>query len=49
MDVVIDATGLKVHGAGEWLAEKYGGRGRRRWRKLVWGLPCQALMVAAPL
>jgi hypothetical protein len=32
--VVIDATGLKVHGAGEWLAEIHGGRGKRTWRKL---------------
>jgi hypothetical protein len=32
--VVIDATGLKVHGAGEWLAEMHGQRGRRTWRKL---------------
>ena len=33
---VIDATGLKVYGAGEWLVEKHGERGRRReWRKLV--------------
>jgi hypothetical protein len=32
--VVIDATGLKVHGAGEWLVEKHGGRSRRTWRKL---------------
>src|SRR5918998_6233730 len=32
--VVIDATGLKVHGAGEWLAEMHGARGRRTWRKL---------------
>src|SRR5215212_1169831 len=32
--VVIDATGLKVCGAGEWLVEKHGGRGRRTWRKL---------------
>jgi hypothetical protein len=32
--VVIDATGLKVHGAGEWLVEKHGERGRRTWRKL---------------
>ena len=32
--VVIDATGLKVYGAGEWLAETHGGRGRRTWRKL---------------
>ena len=46
--VVIDATGLKVHGAGEWLAEKHGGRGRRSWRKLVWGLSCQALIAATP-
>ncbi len=32
--VVIDATGLKVHGAGEWLAETHGERGKRSWRKL---------------
>ena len=32
--MVIDSTGLKVHGAGEWLAETHGGRGRRTWRKL---------------
>ncbi len=46
--VVIDATGLKVYGAGEWLVEKHGGRGRRSWRKLVWGLSCQALIAATP-
>ena len=32
--VVIDATGLKVYGAGEWLVEKHGERGIRTWRKL---------------
>ena len=32
--VVIDATGLKVHGAGEWLIEQHGERGKRSWRKL---------------
>ena len=32
--VVIDATGLKVYGAGEWLVETRGERGRREWRKL---------------
>jgi len=31
--VVIDATGLKVHGAGEWQVEKHGERGTRTWRK----------------
>jgi hypothetical protein len=34
VQVVIDATGLKVHGTGEWLAEAHGERGRRSWRKL---------------
>ena len=31
---MIDATGLKVYGAGEWLVEKHGERGKRTWRKL---------------
>ena len=34
VDVVIDVTGLKVYGAGEWLIEKHGERGTRTWRKL---------------
>jgi Transposase DDE domain len=32
--VVIDATGLKVYGAGEWRVETHGGRGKRTWRRL---------------
>jgi Transposase DDE domain len=32
--VVIDSTGLKVYGAGEWHRDKHGGRDRRTWRKL---------------
>src|SRR4051794_22840509 len=32
--VIIDSTGLKVYGAGEWQREKHGPRGRRTWRKL---------------
>jgi len=31
-DIILDTTGLKVHGAGEWRAEKYGGG--KRWKKL---------------
>src|SRR5450631_1129398 len=34
LHVVIDSTGLKVYGAGEWLADKHGQRARRDWRKL---------------
>ena len=32
--VVIDSTGLKMFGSGEWLHEKHGGKPRRSWRKL---------------
>lgn len=32
--VVIDSSGLKMFGAGEWLHEKHGGKPRRDWRKL---------------
>jgi transposase len=34
VNVVIDSTGLKVFGAGEWQCEKHGGKGHRTWRKL---------------
>src|SRR3982751_1705203 len=36
--VVIDSTGLKVYGAGEWQQEKQGERGRRTGRKLHWAV-----------
>lgn len=31
--LLIDSTGLKIYGEGEWLDQKYGIRERRRWRK----------------
>ncbi len=31
--VVIDSTGLKVFGRGEWHLEKHGGTARRTWRR----------------
>ena len=46
--LLVDSTGLKLCGPGEWLVEKHGGRTRRSWRKLVWGLSCQALIAATP-
>jgi len=36
--VVVDSTGLKVYGAGEWQAGKYQRTGRRVWRKLHLGV-----------
>jgi hypothetical protein len=32
--ILIDSTGLKVYGAGQWREEKHGVRARRDWRKL---------------
>jgi hypothetical protein len=32
--VLIDSTGLKIYGAGQWLEEKHGAKSRRGWRKL---------------
>ena len=34
IDVVVDSTGLKVFGEGEWKMRKHGKRKRRTWRKL---------------
>lgn len=31
--MLVDSTGLKVYGAGQWLEEKHGARSRRNWRK----------------
>jgi transposase len=32
--ILIDSTGLKIYGAGEWLQEKHKVKARRSWRKL---------------
>ena len=38
MHLLVDSTGLRLCGAGEWLLEKHGTRTRRSWRKLHIGL-----------
>ena len=35
--LLVDSTGLKLGGPGEWLLEKHGTRKRRSWRKLHLG------------
>src|SRR3712207_7213900 len=47
--LLVDSTGLRLCGPGEWLAETHGERGRRTWRKLVWGSPCQAFIAGTPI
>lgn len=34
MHLLVDSTGLKLCGAGEWLLEKHGTKTRRAWRTL---------------
>jgi hypothetical protein len=34
LHLLIDSTGLKVYGAGQWLEAKHGEKSRRKWRKL---------------
>ena len=33
-NLLVDSTGLRLRGPGEWLIEKHGGRTRRSWKKL---------------
>jgi hypothetical protein len=36
--LIVDSTGLSIVGEGEWMAAKYGGSGRRGWKKLHLGV-----------
>jgi transposase len=38
LHLLVDSTGLKIYGEGEWLNQKHGIRSRRRWRKLHLGV-----------
>ena len=38
LHLLVDSTGLKLCGAGEWLVEKHGAKTRRSWRTLHIGL-----------
>jgi transposase len=47
--LIIDSTGLSIVGEGEWAAAKYGGRGRRGWKKLHLGVDRTGVIVAQAL
>ena len=44
--LIVDSTGLSIVGEGEWAAAKYGGRGRRGWKKLHLGVDRSGVIVA---
>jgi hypothetical protein len=45
--LLVDSTGLKLCGPGEWLAEKQGQRTRRSWRKLHLGVDADTGRIVA--
>jgi IS5 family transposase len=47
--LIVDSTGLSIVGEGEWAASKYGGRGRRGWKKLHLGVDRTGVIVAEVL
>ncbi|QDS99632.1 IS5 family transposase [Adhaeretor mobilis] len=48
-DIVVDSTGLKVYGEGEWKARKHGVSKRRTWRKLHVGIDPETGEIIAEL
>jgi len=47
LHLIVDSTGLKLRGAGEWLFEKHGAAKRRSWRKLHIGIDADSGEIAA--
>jgi transposase len=45
--LLVDSTGLKIYGEGEWLDQKHGIRSRRRWRKLHLGVDADTHEIVA--
>src|SRR4051794_21381430 len=45
--LLVDSTGLKLCGAGEWLVEKHGTRRRRAWRKMHLGVDADTGRIVA--
>ena len=47
LHLLVDSTGLKLCGAGEWLVEKHGTRTRRSWRKMHVGVDADTGRIVA--
>jgi hypothetical protein len=45
--LLVDSTGLKLCGPGEWLAEKHGTKKRRSWKKLHLGVDAETGQILA--
>jgi len=47
MHLLVDSTGLRLCGPGEWLVEKHGSKRRRAWRKLHIGVDADTGQIVA--
>ena len=47
LHLLVDSTGLKLIGAGEWLVEKHGAKRRRSWRKMHLGVDARTGRIVA--
>lgn len=47
LNLLIDSTGIKAEGEGEWNARKHGGAKRRLWRKIHIGIDAETLEIRA--
>ena len=47
--ILIDSTGLRVFGAGEWLQAKHGKKSRRSWRKLHLAVDANTGLIVASI
>jgi hypothetical protein len=47
LHLLVDSTGVKIYGEGEWLDQKHGFRSRRRWRKLHLAVDADTHEIAA--
>ena len=46
LDIVVDSTGLSIHGEGIWRQEKHGNHKRRGWRKLHMAVDNEGLLLS---
>ncbi len=49
LHLIIDSSGLKIAGKGEWHVHKHGAKARRGWRKLHVGVDADGFIVASEL
>ena len=47
LHLLVDSTGIKMMGEGEWKVKKHGADYRRQWRKLHLGIDAQTLEIRA--